>query len=137
MIWGGFCAAYRSTIVFLDGCMNLQEMVQQVYHPALRPFIKKMEKAPWIQGQHCLLLKEDNTPIHTAAFSNQWHKQNRILKMEWPAQSPDLNPIENIWKSMKSQISKLYQPQMLDGLKHAIQASWDDLHYGILNNYLP
>ncbi|MBW0587574.1 hypothetical protein O181_127289 [Austropuccinia psidii MF-1] len=50
MIWGGFCAAYHSTIVFLDGRMNLQEMVRQVYHPALRPFIEQMEQAPWIRG---------------------------------------------------------------------------------------
>ncbi|MBW0591713.1 hypothetical protein O181_131428 [Austropuccinia psidii MF-1] len=136
MIWGGFCAAHCSKIVFLDGRMNSQEMVQQVYFPALRPFIKKMEQAPWIQGQHCLLLMEDNAPIHKAAFSNQWREQNGILKMDWPAHSPDLNPIKNIWKSMKSQISKLYQPQTLDELKHAIQTLWDDLHYGILNNYL-
>ncbi|MBW0584761.1 hypothetical protein O181_124476 [Austropuccinia psidii MF-1] len=79
---------------------------------------------------------EDNAPIHTATFSNQWRKRNGILKMDWPAHSPDLNPIENIWKSMKSQIAKLYQPQTLDELKHAIQASWDDLHYSILNDYL-
>ncbi|MBW0591853.1 hypothetical protein O181_131568 [Austropuccinia psidii MF-1] len=46
------------------------------------------------------------------------------------------NPIENIWKSMKSQISKLYQPQNLDELKHAIQLSWCNIHPGILNDYL-
>ncbi|MBW0467667.1 hypothetical protein O181_007382 [Austropuccinia psidii MF-1] len=95
-----------------------------------------MQQAPWIRGQHCLLLMEDNAPIHTAAFSNQWREQNGILKTDWPAHSPDLNPIENIWKSVKSQISKLNQPQTLDELKHAIQALWDDLHYGILNDYL-
>ncbi|MBW0571071.1 hypothetical protein O181_110786 [Austropuccinia psidii MF-1] len=61
---------------------------------------------------------------------------NGANKMDWPAHSPDLNPKKNIWKSMKSQISKLYQPQMLDELKHAIQALWDDLHYSILNDYL-
>ncbi|MBW0568594.1 hypothetical protein O181_108309 [Austropuccinia psidii MF-1] len=76
---------------------------------------------------------EDNALIHMAAFSNQWRKQNGILKMEWPAHSPDLNPIKNIWKSMKSQISKLYQPQNLEELKHAIQSCWSDIHPGILN----
>ncbi|MBW0476848.1 hypothetical protein O181_016563 [Austropuccinia psidii MF-1] len=79
---------------------------------------------------------EDNAPIHMAGFSNQWCKQNGILKMEWPAHSPDLNLIENIWKSMKSQISKLYQPQNLDELKHAIWSSWSNIYPGILNNYL-
>ncbi|MBW0509183.1 hypothetical protein O181_048898 [Austropuccinia psidii MF-1] len=76
---------------------------------------------------------EDNVLIHTAGFSNQWCQQNGILKMEWLAHSPDLNPIENIWKSMKSQISKLYQPQTLDELKDAIWSSWSNIHPGILN----
>ncbi|MBW0583556.1 hypothetical protein O181_123271, partial [Austropuccinia psidii MF-1] len=111
MIWRGFCASHCSTIVFLDGCMNSQEMFLQVYRPSLRPFIKQMEQAPWIQGQHRLLLMEANAPIHTAAFSNQWRERNGILKMDWPAHLPDPNPIENICKSMKSQISKLYQPR--------------------------
>ncbi|MBW0585448.1 hypothetical protein O181_125163 [Austropuccinia psidii MF-1] len=133
---GGFCAAHCSTIIFLDGRMNSQEMVQQVYHPTLCPFIEQMAQAPWIRGRHRLLLMEDNAPIHTASFSNQWREQNGILKMDWLAHSPDLNPIKNIWKLMKSQISKLYQPQMLNELKHAIQALWDDLHDGILKNYL-
>ncbi|MBW0530837.1 hypothetical protein O181_070552 [Austropuccinia psidii MF-1] len=136
MIWGGFCAAHRSSIVFLDGRMNSQEMVRQVYRPALRPFVEQMEQAPWIRGRHRLLLMEDNAPIHTAAVSNQWRERNGILKMEWPAHSPDLNPIENIWKSMKSQISKLYQPQNLEELKHAIRSCWSDIHPGILNDYL-
>ncbi|MBW0535536.1 hypothetical protein O181_075251 [Austropuccinia psidii MF-1] len=136
MIWGGFCAAHRSSIVFLDSRMNCQEMVQQVYCPSLCPFVKQMEKAPWIRGQHQLLLMEENALIHMAAFRNQWHKQNGILKMEWLANSPDLNPIKNICKSMKSKILKLYQPQNLEELKHAIQSCWSDIHPGILNDYL-
>ncbi|MBW0486758.1 hypothetical protein O181_026473 [Austropuccinia psidii MF-1] len=76
---------------------------------------------------------EDNVPIHMAAFSNQWHKQNGIVKMKWLAHSPDLNPIKNIWKSMKSSISKLYQLQNLEELKHAIQSTWSNIHPGLLN----
>ncbi|MBW0493403.1 hypothetical protein O181_033118 [Austropuccinia psidii MF-1] len=108
-------------------------MVRQVYRTALCPFVEKIEQEPWIRGRHQLLLMEDNAPIHTAAFSNQWRKQNGILKMEWPAHSPDLNPIKNIWKLMKSQISKLYQPQNLEELKHAIWSCWSNIHPGILN----
>ncbi|MBW0568886.1 hypothetical protein O181_108601 [Austropuccinia psidii MF-1] len=52
MIWGGFCAAHRSSIVFLHSWMNSQEMVRQVYRPALCPFVEQMEQAPWIRGRH-------------------------------------------------------------------------------------
>ncbi|MBW0575066.1 hypothetical protein O181_114781 [Austropuccinia psidii MF-1] len=111
-------------------------MVRQIYCLSLFPFFEKMEQAPWIRGQQRLILMEDNAPIHIAAFSNQWRKRNGIVKMEWLEHSPYLNLIKNIWKSMKSQISKLYQPQNLEELKNTIQSTWSNIHPGILNDYL-
>ncbi|MBW0485233.1 hypothetical protein O181_024948 [Austropuccinia psidii MF-1] len=105
MVWGAFCAAMRAPLVFLNGRMTLTEMVQQVYWPGLLPFIAWMEQAPWIRGCHCLLLMEDNAPIHTARASTDWRNQHNIIKLDWPAHSPNLNTIKNVWKAMKSQIS--------------------------------
>ncbi|MBW0577506.1 hypothetical protein O181_117221 [Austropuccinia psidii MF-1] len=127
MVWGAFCAAMRAPLVFLNRQMTLTEMVQQVYRPGLLLFIAWMEQAPWIRGCHRLLLMEDNAPIHT-----DWRARHEIQKLDWPAHSPDLNPIENVWKTMKSQISKLYQPQTVDELRHAINAAWTDFHVNLL-----
>ncbi|MBW0585877.1 hypothetical protein O181_125592 [Austropuccinia psidii MF-1] len=57
-----------------------------------------METSPWIMGCHHLIFMEENAPIHTANLRNQCHKQNCINKMKCPAHSPDLKPIEKIWK---------------------------------------
>ncbi|MBW0528661.1 hypothetical protein O181_068376 [Austropuccinia psidii MF-1] len=113
--------------------MTSTEMVQQVYQPGLLPFIVWMEQAPWIRGRHRLLLMEDNTPIHTAQASTDWRNWHNIIKPNWPAHSSDLNPIKNVWKAMKSQISKLYQPQMVEELRHAIDAAWTNFHVNLLN----
>ncbi|MBW0565231.1 hypothetical protein O181_104946 [Austropuccinia psidii MF-1] len=113
--------------------MTSTKMVQQVYWPGLLPFIAWMEQAPWIHGRHRLLLMEDNAPIHTAQARTDWRNWHNIIKLNWPAHSPDLNPIENVWKAMKSQISKLYQPQMVEELCHAINAAWTDFHVNLLN----
>ncbi|MBW0581058.1 hypothetical protein O181_120773 [Austropuccinia psidii MF-1] len=95
-----------------------------------------MEQAPWIGGRHRLLLMEENAPIHMARASTDWRNRHEIQKLDWPAHSPDFNPIKNVWKMMKSQISKLYQPQMVDKLRHAINAAWTDFHINLLNNLL-
>ncbi|MBW0572129.1 hypothetical protein O181_111844 [Austropuccinia psidii MF-1] len=79
---------------------------------------------------------EDNTPIHTAQASTDLQNQHDIIKLHWPAHSPDLNPIENVWKAMKSQISKLYQPQTVEELRHAIKAAWTNFHVNLLNKLL-
>ncbi|MBW0561707.1 hypothetical protein O181_101422 [Austropuccinia psidii MF-1] len=91
-----------------------------------------MEQAPWICGHHRLLLMGDNPPIHTAQASTDWQDQHEIQKLDWQAHSPNFNPIQNLWKTMKSQISKLYQPQMVEELQHAIKAAWTDFHINLL-----
>ncbi|MBW0527960.1 hypothetical protein O181_067675 [Austropuccinia psidii MF-1] len=87
-------------------------------------------------GRNRLIVMEDNAPIHTETLSNQWNQQHGIQKMKWPAHSPDLNPIENVWKIMKSAISKLYQPQTINELRVAIQSAWDDVPCNTLDNLL-
>jgi transposase len=44
----------------------------------------------------------ENAPIHKAKLVSDFLAENSILALEWPAQSPDINPIENMWAVLKA-----------------------------------
>ena len=48
----------------------------------------------------------DNDPKHTARLTCDFLVEKHIEVLEWPASSPDINPIENLWGSMKHYIRK-------------------------------
>ena len=53
------------------------------------------------------VFQHDNDPKHKSKVVSEWINEKRIKVLEWPAQSPDLNPIENMWSIMKHHLGKI------------------------------
>ena len=53
--------------------------------------------------------QEDNDPKHGGErgckIVKKWFVDNRVTRLEWPSQSPDLNPMENVWKRLNMNLA--------------------------------
>ncbi len=70
--------------------------------------------------------QQDNAKSHTAAITTAWLHRRRVQLLNWPACSPDLSPIENIWHIIKRKIRQR-RPQTLQQLETYIRQEWDQI----------
>jgi transposase len=81
------------------------------------------------------VLMEDGASPHTAKLTKQLHDMRGIDKMCWPANSPDLNPIENVWRLLKQRVSKR-SPRTLAELRQIVEKEWMALDLSDVARYV-
>ena len=81
-------------------------------------------------------LQQDNDPEHCARYTRAYLEEHDMDWWKTPAESPDLNPIENVWGSMKEYLRNIYKPRGLEDLKQGIWQFWKTLTPSVCTRYL-
>ena len=70
--------------------------------------------------------QQDNDLKHTANDTKIWVANKKIYVLQWPSRSPDLNPIENLWRELKMRVNAR-RPSNPNQLKQICEEEWSNI----------
>lgn len=120
MVWA--CISYSGTLsmVGLEGNVD-SKYYCDVLEDALLPQANELYQDWWTFVQ-------DNASVHNSEYTRAWLDSNDVHVLPWPARSPDLNIIENVWGAMARHVyAHGRQFADVDGLTDAIQSAWNSI----------
>ena len=89
-------------------------------------FIQTLEYY-WYKKEE-IIFHQDNDPMHTSRLAKKWFEENEVEVLEWPPQSPDLNPIERLWVEPKRRLNSYKEePMSMYELWERVQDTWNDI----------
>ena len=116
MVWGAMSSAGVGPLCFLRSKVSAA-----VYQEVLEHFM--LPSADQLYGDADFIYQQDLAPAHTAKGTSTWFKDHGIPVLDWPANSPDLKPIQNLWGIVKRKMRDT-RPNNAEELKAAIRATW-------------
>ncbi|CAB1439204.1 unnamed protein product [Pleuronectes platessa] len=119
MLWGCFSSAGTGKLVRIEGKMDGAK-----YREILEENL--MQSAKDLRLGRRFIFQQDNDPKHTARATKEWFGLKNVDVLKWPSQSPDLNPIENLWQDLKIAVHRR-SPSNLTELHLFCQEEWTDL----------
>ncbi len=116
MIWAAMSSDGVGPLCFLKSTVNAA-----IYQEILEHFM--LPSADKLYGDADFIFQQDLAPAHTVKGTKSWFNDHGVTVLDWPANVPDLNPIENLWVIVKRKMRDT-RPNNADELKATVKETW-------------
>ncbi len=126
LVWAGVSSQYRTGLHLVNGSVTSQYYLNNIINPVIVPLHE--------QHRPDFIFMDDNVPAPQGHIIRERLLEAAVPQMEWPALSPDLNPIENLWDQLSRCVEGCNPaPQNLSDLRTALQEEWDAMPQQIIS----
>jgi DDE superfamily endonuclease len=131
MVWGCMMWEGIGYVVKIDGKMDA-ELYTRILDDDLLASIDFYDKTP-----DDIIFQQDGDPKHRSKLAQEWFKNHKITVLPWPAQSPDLNPIEHLWEHLKRRLGEYEEePKGILELWERIEKEWEKIPASVCQNLI-
>lgn len=147
MVWGGFSSKGVTKLIwFKPGVrLNARMYMRKILIPVMKDIKKRQSKENNLRKTRLFtdlndfIFQQDGASSHTANNVQKWlsnteNVPNFIDKHDWPGNSPDMNPIENMWAIMFYIVYEKGSFRTIDALKRKVESVWNGFDIQMLEN---
>ncbi|GFX15905.1 transposable element Tc3 transposase [Trichonephila clavipes] len=130
LVWAGISLGGHTDLhVFHGGTVTGLRYRDETLDPYVRPYAAAI-------GNDFILM-DDNARPHRARIVEEYLEDHGLERMEWPARSPDPNPIEHLWDYLGREVAALNpSPRSLHELKQGLLCGWSSLPIPVSDNLI-
>ena len=147
MVWGGMTAHGLTSLHFIQNGTRLNSdyyivnILDKLVKPAFQRIVTggNVTRGKLFNDNDLGIFQQDGARCHTSAKTTRWLEDNipsYIKPKDWPPNSPDLSPIENLWSILSLSVYRDPEPTNVVQLKRRLQQAWRSVKVEILQTLI-